>query len=144
MKQEEKDFLLQRYKENLGDLERYIEEFSVFLPLAVCTVNPIGIIVDVNQAIKDLTGYSETDIIGQEIEFLFEDKKLGSEIGINEASNELEFLAWPQSGGIFTTLYITPKKLLLILLKGIQVCSYWMDTDELKTIINDFIKKEIY
>jgi PAS domain S-box-containing protein len=74
MKQTEKHFLSQRVKEDLENLERYIEEFSVFLPLAICTVNPTGLIVDVNQALKDLIGYNEKDLIGQEIEFLFKDK----------------------------------------------------------------------
>lgn len=76
MEQEEKYFLSERAREDLENLEGYIEEFSVFLPLAVFTLNPSGIIVDINQAAKDLSGYDEASIIGQGIEFLFEDKDL--------------------------------------------------------------------
>jgi len=79
MKQDEKQILSQRLTDDLENLERYIEELSVFLPLAVCTVNPAGIIVDINQATKDLTGYNEGDIIGQGIEVLFKDKELAKE-----------------------------------------------------------------
>jgi len=76
MEQKEEYFLSQQAEEDLNNLERYIEEFSAFLPLAVCTLNPTGIITDLNQRAKDLIGHSETDIIGQEIEFLFQDKDL--------------------------------------------------------------------
>lgn len=76
MKQEKEHFLLQQTKEDLENLERYIEEFSTFLPLAVCTLNPVGIITDLNQAAKNLTGYNEAGIVGQGIEFLFKDRDL--------------------------------------------------------------------
>lgn len=75
MVQDEKQVLSQRLTEDLENLERYIEELSVFLPLAICTVNPTGIVVDINQAAKDLTGYGEKDVISQGVEFLFKDKE---------------------------------------------------------------------
>jgi len=70
---------LEDLKNDLENLERYIEEFSVFLPLSVCTVNPTNIIVDINQAFKDLTNYNEDSIIGQGVEILFKDKELAEE-----------------------------------------------------------------
>jgi len=76
MKKKEELFLCQQLKEDLENLERYIEEFSFFLPLGVCTVNPTGVIVDLNQAVKKLICYNETELIGQGIEFIFEDKEL--------------------------------------------------------------------
>ncbi len=67
--------LLKNYQDDLENLERYIEEFSIFLPLAVCMINPTGIIVDVNNAVKDLSKYTEGEAIGKNLEFLFKEKK---------------------------------------------------------------------
>ena len=72
----ERNLILENYQDDLENLERYIEEFSIFLPLAICTVNPLGIIVDINQAAGDLTEYAEKEIIGEELELLFKNKKL--------------------------------------------------------------------
>ena len=74
MKEEKQKFLSETLREDLENLERYIEEFSFFLPLAICTVNPTEIIVDINQATKKLIGYNEVDIVGQEVSFLFKEK----------------------------------------------------------------------
>lgn len=75
MKKDDSKILLQRVKEDLKDLERYIEEFSVFLPLAICTVSPRGIITDVNRAFSELTHYKGLEIIGEGAEVLFKNKK---------------------------------------------------------------------
>jgi len=66
---------LQRAKEDLEDLEMYIEEFSAFLPLAVCAVNPVGIIIDINRAFEDLTGYKSIEIVGELLTIVFQEKK---------------------------------------------------------------------
>jgi len=63
--------LLQITKEDLQDLERYVQELSMFLPLPICTVNPLGIIVNVNKAFSDLTGYKEMEVTGEKAEMLF-------------------------------------------------------------------------
>ncbi len=65
----------QRIKEDLEDLEKYIEELFKFLPLAICTLNPLRIIIDVNQAFRDLTNYKVTEIIGEDIKEIFSEKK---------------------------------------------------------------------
>jgi len=65
----------ERVREDLEDLERYIKEFSSFLPLAVCTINPPKIVIDVNQSFKNLTGYDALDIIGEPLENIFLEKK---------------------------------------------------------------------
>jgi PAS domain S-box-containing protein len=65
----------ERMREDLEDLERYLKEFSSFLPLAVCTVNPPGIIIDINQTFRALTGYDAFDIIGEPLEKIFSQKE---------------------------------------------------------------------
>lgn len=65
----------QRIKEDLEDLEMYIREFSSFLPLAVCTVNPPKIIIDANQSFQNLTNYNPMEIIGEPLEKVFLEKK---------------------------------------------------------------------
>lgn len=66
---------LQIANESLEDLEAYIREFSAFLPLAVCTINPLGRIVNINKAAESLTGYSPFELIGELITIIFLEKK---------------------------------------------------------------------
>lgn len=75
MKGEDKQVLSQNLQEDLENLERYIQEYSLFLPLAVYSVNPMGIIVDINQAGKDLSNYKEIELIGKNLDVLFSNKK---------------------------------------------------------------------
>jgi PAS domain S-box-containing protein len=72
---EDKETLLQKTIEDLRDFERFIEEFLTFLPLAICMVNPLGIITHINQAFVKLTGFDEIEIVGEEIESLFLEKE---------------------------------------------------------------------
>lgn len=67
--------LLKMAIEDLEGVERYIKELSSFLPLAVCTINPLGVVLIANSAFQDLTGYKEVEIIGEKIEDLFLNKK---------------------------------------------------------------------
>jgi len=67
--------LLKMAIEDLEGAEKYIEEFSSFLPLAVCTVNSLGVVLIANLASQNLTGYKEVEIIGEKIENLFLNKK---------------------------------------------------------------------
>lgn len=50
--------------DELHNLEAYMEEFTSFLPLAVCILNTKQIIVDGNQALADLVGYEIKELIG--------------------------------------------------------------------------------
>jgi PAS domain S-box-containing protein len=75
MTEEELKEELQRAKEDLEDLEMYIEEFSAFLPLAVCYVNPVGIIININKAFEKLTGYIPIEIVGEPLVKVFLEKK---------------------------------------------------------------------
>lgn len=67
--------LLKMAIEDLKDIEIYVREYSTFLPLAVCTINPLGIILNSNQAFQGLTGYREIEAIGKKMEDLFLNKK---------------------------------------------------------------------
>ncbi|MCD4705729.1 PAS domain S-box protein [bacterium] len=72
---DDQNFFSENLQEDLENLERYIEEYSLFLPLTVFSVNPVGIIVDINQAGKKLSGYQEIELIGSDIETIFKDSK---------------------------------------------------------------------
>ena len=73
---QEQEKLSQQIYEDIESLEKYIEEFSFFLPLAVCTINPRKVIVDLNESAKKITGFSEIDLIGEFANKLFENKEL--------------------------------------------------------------------
>lgn len=66
---------LKRIQETMIDLETYIQEFGAFLPLPVCSINPLGIIIDTNQAFQKLTKYSASEIVGASVETIFQKKK---------------------------------------------------------------------
>ncbi len=66
---------LRKMKEDLDDLQRYVDELTVFLPLAFCTVNPLHLILGVNQAFQNLAGYDEMEIIGNDMDSLFINKE---------------------------------------------------------------------
>ncbi len=83
---------LKRNKEDLVDLERYIKEFSFFLPLAVCSANPLEVIIDINKAFTVLTGYHPTEITGGLLETLFLEKKEMKEF-LGEAQKKERIIA---------------------------------------------------
>lgn len=66
---------LQRAEENIKDLETYIEEFATFLPLAVCTINPIKKIININRMFEILSEYRSIEVIGESIEIFFQEKE---------------------------------------------------------------------
>ena len=72
---EQIESLLQITREDLRDLEMYVQEYSAFLPLAVSTINPLGIILNSNQAFQKLSGYKEIEVIGKKMEDLFLNKE---------------------------------------------------------------------
>ena len=59
---------------DLMDLEAYISELSNFLPLAIATVNPVGVIVNINKAFETLTGFQPIEIVGEYFNTLFLEK----------------------------------------------------------------------
>ena len=77
MTDKEKEILEKNYKrikEDLEDIQRYVDELTTFLPLSFCTVNPLDLILGVNNFFEKLTGYKEMDVIGNSIDFLFLEK----------------------------------------------------------------------
>jgi len=66
--------------EELEELESYIDELSSFLPLPFCIINPSGVILNINQAFFDLTGYNDLEIVGESASRLFQDKKEAEEM----------------------------------------------------------------
>ena len=73
--------------DDIRELERYIKDFSMFLPLPVCLVTPTKIIVDINQAFTDLTGYLSLDIIGQPVSTLFENSRKTDDLFLDLAGH---------------------------------------------------------
>lgn len=71
---------LQRALEDLENLEKYISDYSAFLPLSLLVASPIGVIVDTNLAFEELTGYKRREIVGQEISKFFLEKEELNEI----------------------------------------------------------------
>jgi len=65
----------QELQSDLNDLTSYLNSFSSFLPLAVCTVNPAGIIIDINKAFTNLTGFEVVDVVGKPLKSLFLEKE---------------------------------------------------------------------
>lgn len=75
---------------------------------------------------------------------LYEDDSFGK-LTIDEMSNKFTLDFDPgQLFHISTSDQMTPEELAKTLLTGLTVCSYWMDTDELKALIQDHMDKEIY
>jgi PAS domain S-box-containing protein len=85
-------------REEVRELEVYIRDFQRFLPLPVCHINPLKIIVDVNENFEHFSGYKSTEIIGEDLEKLFADpreiEKIEKEISEKEEifGREINFL----------------------------------------------------
>jgi len=64
------------------------------------------------------------------------------EFSIDEMSNRLQFSIFDKTSEIIIdTPDETPEELLNRLLSGVEICSYWMDVDELKRKVMEKIKK---
>lgn len=74
---------------------------------------------------------------------LYEDYHLG-ELTINEMSNQLALALIDCTNNYHYSKEMSPKEMAKIFLYGLQVCSYWMDTNELKEMIRNHVDKEIY
>lgn len=71
----QKEFL--RTREDLKDLETYVNELTAFLPLPFCTINPAGIVINTNVALENLSGYQVGEITGKILDdLLFKGKSL--------------------------------------------------------------------
>ncbi len=72
--EEQKEDLIEENSGELEDLRRYIEDFTSFLPLAFCMVNPLDFILDSNEAFQEVTGYEKMEIVGNGVDILFKNK----------------------------------------------------------------------
>jgi hypothetical protein len=78
---------------------------------------------------------------------LYEDTKFGK-LTIGEMSNKLEFI-YDSPGNsnldnLIASKEMSPEEMVKIFLKGLTICSYWMDIDDFKTLMRDHMTKEIY
>lgn len=60
---------------DLHNLEAYMEEFTSFLPLAICISNIKGLVVDVNEAFSRVSHYDEKEAIGNLLSDFFVEKE---------------------------------------------------------------------
>jgi len=67
-------------KEEIQGLESYIRDFWQFLPLPVCYINPVNIILDVDEVFSYFSGYQPAEIIGEDLGKLFVNPKKVEEI----------------------------------------------------------------
>lgn len=86
-------------EEEIRGLESYIRDFWQFLPLPVCYINPLNIVLDIDEIFSKFSGYQPNEIIGEDLGKLFSDsekaEELKKEILEKEtvSSRELVFLA---------------------------------------------------
>lgn len=71
---------LKQLREDLTDLEIYVEELNSFLPLAMCVINPAKVVINVNSAFEILTEYEHSEIVGKSFNILFEDDEKTQEL----------------------------------------------------------------
>jgi len=62
---------LEKNREILNEISSYLNDFLAFLPLAICDVSPKGVIVNINKAFERLTGFSEVEIVGEDLTSIF-------------------------------------------------------------------------
>ena len=66
---------------DLEDLSRYVSDLLAAIPNPVYVVNPLGIIIDANEALEQITAYPLEKILGERQTFLF---------GNNEVAQKLD------------------------------------------------------
>lgn len=66
---------LERTREDLEDLEKYVQDLFAFLPLPVCALSPQNVIIDGNLAFENLTGFKNFEFIGQPLANFFVEKE---------------------------------------------------------------------
>ncbi|MCD6114715.1 PAS domain-containing protein, partial [bacterium] len=71
---------LKETKEELLDISSYLNNLFSFLPIAVCDLNPLGVINNTNESFEKLTGYKQIEIVGERLEKIFLEKERVKEI----------------------------------------------------------------
>lgn len=62
--------------DDLASLENYIHDLFNFSPLPICFISPIGVVLEVNPAFENISGFKSHEIIGEAIEKVFEKKEI--------------------------------------------------------------------
>ncbi len=62
--------------EDLASLENYVHELFNFSPLPICFVSPLNILLEINPAFEEITGYDFNELIGKSVEELFKSKEI--------------------------------------------------------------------
>lgn len=111
LKKEEIKYL----KQDLEDLQLYLDEFSNFLPLPVVSANPLNFVLYINKAFENLVGSSETKILGTSVDKFFPEKKKLAEAqkkmlkGEKVEGKEMILLA-KKKKKISVNVYFAPRK----------------------------------
>ncbi|MBU0687272.1 MAG: PAS domain-containing protein [Candidatus Margulisbacteria bacterium] len=69
-----------KYEQDVYDLESYIRDMWKFLPIPMAYVNPLGVILDVDETLPELLGYSPDVIIGQSLAECFPETRVIEEV----------------------------------------------------------------
>ena len=64
MKEEDK---IKSAEQDVFELESYINDIWQFLPIPIAYLNPLGIILDIDQIVPELLGYSKEEILGKRL-----------------------------------------------------------------------------
>ncbi len=62
-------------KEELLNVSSYLNDLFSFLPIAICDLNPLGVISNTNKSFEKLTGYNQIEIVGERLEKIFLEKE---------------------------------------------------------------------
>ena len=105
---------LARIKEDLEDLQLYLEEFSAFLPLPIVSVNPLGFILDINKTLEGFVGLKQIEIIGEPVENFFSGKKkfrvLQQRVLKGEYTKGAELFLLSKNKKVPINIYLAPRK----------------------------------
>ena len=143
-KRKKKNIFSTKASEEVRELERYIKEFSTFLPLPVCLINGNKVIIEANHALLEFSGYKENEIMGQKIDILFANnrkisnflKKLFKEKKV--LNREIDFLD-KKEGVIAINLFASPRKNYQNKIVGYFLAM--SDINELKRLQNNLTEK---
>ncbi|MCP6718396.1 MAG: ATP-binding protein [Patescibacteria group bacterium] len=64
--------------DDLASLENYIHDLFSFSPLPICFISPIGVVLEINPAFEDISGFKSYEVIGEPIEQVFDKKQAES------------------------------------------------------------------
>jgi PAS domain S-box-containing protein len=73
---DEKEKKISILLEDVSALESYAKDLLSFLPIPVCIISPIGIILDANLALEEISGYETEELIGKSIKEIFKEKEI--------------------------------------------------------------------